>query len=101
MGRRQLGRPAPPGLVFVTPRWVRRGPSWYFVDGAGGSMARPGRRPGVPHAGIAVGWGRPSYFVHTWRRYPMVHRYYGSWRAPLRTVRITAAATATTTRARP
>ena len=69
---------APPraGLVFVTPRWVRRGPSWHFV---GGGWAVSGSTrivvPEYRYADVNVGWGRPSYFVHTWRRYPVVRPY--------------------------
>ncbi|ATB38510.1 hypothetical protein CYFUS_003945 [Cystobacter fuscus] len=77
--------PPRPDLVFVTPRWVRRGPSWYFV---GGGWAMHGSTrvvvPEYRYARISVGWGRPSYFVHTWRRYPMFHwsRPYGYRHGP-------------------
>lgn len=70
--------PPQPGLVFVSPRWVRHGPSWTFVSGG---WATPGSfRVVIPvyrHAGIAVRWGHPGYFLYSWHRYPMVHRYYG------------------------
>jgi hypothetical protein len=70
--------PPQQGLVFVSPRWVRRGPSWVFV---GGGWATPGSFqiviPVYRHARIAVRWGHPGYFLHSWHRYPMVHRYYG------------------------
>ncbi|MET0403731.1 MAG: hypothetical protein ABW123_15075 [Cystobacter sp.] len=79
--------PPRPGLAFVTPRWVRRGPSWYFV---GGGWALGGSNrivvPEYRYANVSVGWGRPSHFVHTWRRYPMFHwsRPYGYSRSGYR-----------------
>lgn len=75
--------PPEPNMVFIAPRWVHRGPSWVFVDGGWG--LRGSVRVTIPvyrHAGIAVRWGHPNYFFHTWRSYPMVHRYYGGWRTP-------------------
>jgi hypothetical protein len=76
--------PPQPGLVFVTPRWVRRGPSWVFLDG--GWAVRGSVRVVIPeyrHAGIAVRWGHPNYFFHTWRHYPMVRpHYYRRWSGP-------------------
>jgi hypothetical protein len=69
--------PPRPGLTFVSPRWVLRGGSWVFVTGG---WATPGSfRVVVPvyrHAGISVRWGHPNYFLYSWHRYPMVHRYY-------------------------
>ncbi|ADO71561.1 YXWGXW repeat-containing protein [Stigmatella aurantiaca] len=70
--------PPRPGLRFVSPRWVRRGPSWYFV--AGGWAARGSVRVVVPeyrHAQVSVRWGHPNYFFHSWHRYPVVrYRHY-------------------------
>lgn len=69
--------PPRPGLVFVSPRWIFHLGSWVFVDGG---WALPGSLhvviPVYRHAGIAVRWGHPNYFMYSWRRYPMVHRYY-------------------------
>lgn len=65
------------GLVYVSPRWVRHGPSWSFVGG--GWASRGSFRVVVPvyrHAGISVRWGHPHYFVHSWRRSPMVHHHW-------------------------
>jgi hypothetical protein len=65
--------PPRPGLRFVSPRWVRRGPSWYFT--AGGWASRGSVRVVVPvyrHAHVAVRWGHPNYFFHSWHRYPVV-----------------------------
>ncbi|MCP3139141.1 hypothetical protein [Pyxidicoccus xibeiensis] len=68
--------PPQPNLVYVSPRWVRRGPSWFFS--CGGWAVRGSVRVSVPvyrHASVRVSWGHPYYFAHTWRRYPVV-RYY-------------------------
>jgi hypothetical protein len=69
--------PPRPGLTYVSPRWVLRGGSWLFVSGG---WALPGSLhvvvPIYRHAGIAVTWGHPNYFLYSWHRYPMVHRYY-------------------------
>ncbi|MBU8900099.1 hypothetical protein DRW03_18620 [Corallococcus sp. H22C18031201] len=64
------------GLAFVSPRWVRRGPSWVFVGG--GWASRGTLSVSIPvyrHASIAVTLGRPNVFLRSWYRYPMV-----SWR---------------------
>jgi hypothetical protein len=71
--------PPRPGLVFVSPHWIRRGPSYVFV---GGGWAWNGSvRVIVPvyrHAHIAFSFGRPNPFLRTWYRYPGVSwRYYG------------------------
>ncbi|HVG62581.1 MAG TPA: hypothetical protein VNA24_28715 [Hyalangium sp.] len=70
--------PPRPGLVFVSPRWVRHRGSWTFVSGG---WATPGSAriviPVYRHARVAVRWGHPGYFLYSWHRYPMVHRYYG------------------------
>ncbi|WP_224241762.1 hypothetical protein [Hyalangium gracile] len=69
--------PPRPGLVFVSPRWHFRGGSWVFVGG--GWAVRGSTHIVVPvyrHAGIRVSWGHPNHFTYSWRRYPMVHRYY-------------------------
>lgn len=72
--------PPRPGLAFISPRWFYRGGSWVFVDGG---WAFPGSLhivvPVYRHAGIAVRWGHPNYFLYSWRRYPAVHRYYYGW----------------------
>ncbi|MFP2931164.1 hypothetical protein ACLESO_39420 [Pyxidicoccus sp. 3LG] len=68
--------PPQPNLVYVSPRWARRGPSWVFSGG--GWAVRGSVRVSIPvyrHASINVSWGHPYYFAHTWRRYPVV-RYY-------------------------
>ncbi|WP_253910700.1 hypothetical protein [Pyxidicoccus fallax] len=73
--------PPRPDLVFVAPRWVRRGPSWYFS--CGGWAVRGSVRVTIPvyrHAGIRVSWGHPYYFSHAWSRYPVVRHYeYRRW----------------------
>ncbi|RKH08650.1 hypothetical protein D7V97_18890, partial [Corallococcus sp. CA053C] len=71
--------PPRPGFVFVSPRWVRRGPSYVFVGG--GWTTYGSVRIIVPvyrHASIAFSFGRPNPFLRTWYRYPGVSwRYYG------------------------
>ncbi|WP_255653997.1 YXWGXW repeat-containing protein [Corallococcus sp. EGB] len=71
--------PPRPGLVFVSPHWVRRGPSWVFVGGGWGWNGSV--RVIVPvyrHAHIALSFGRPNLFLRSWYRYPGVSwRYYG------------------------
>jgi hypothetical protein len=73
--------PPRPGLVFVAPRWVRRGPSWFFS--CGGWATRGSAQVTIPvyrHAGIRVSWQHPQYFSHAWRRYPVVRHYeYRGW----------------------
>jgi len=74
--------PPQPDLVFVAPRWARRGHSWIFIDG--GWAPRGSVRIVVPeyrHARVAVRWGHPNYFFHTWRRYPMM-RHHEHWGRP-------------------
>ncbi|NOK19769.1 YXWGXW repeat-containing protein, partial [Corallococcus carmarthensis] len=71
--------PPRPGLVFVSPHWIRRGPSWVFVGGGWGWNGSA--RVIVPvyrHAHISVSFGRPNLFLRSWYRYPGVSwRYYG------------------------
>ncbi|WP_279637360.1 YXWGXW repeat-containing protein [Corallococcus interemptor] len=71
--------PPRPGLVFVSPHWVRRGLSWVFVGGGWGYNGSV--RVVVPvyrHAHISVSFGRPNVFLRSWYRYPGVSwRYYG------------------------
>ncbi|WP_277991455.1 hypothetical protein [Corallococcus macrosporus] len=71
--------PPRPGLVFVSPHWVRRGPSWVFVGGGWGWNGSV--RVTIPvyrHAHISFSYGRPNYFLRSWYRYPGVSwRYYG------------------------
>lgn len=70
--------PPRPGLVFVSPHWVRRGLSWVFVGGGWGWNGSV--RVVVPvyrHAHIALSFGRPNLFLRSWYRYPGVSwRYY-------------------------
>ncbi|MFP2910772.1 hypothetical protein ACLESD_38195 [Pyxidicoccus sp. 3LFB2] len=68
--------PPQPNLVYVSPRWVRRGPAWFFS--CGGWAVRGSVHVTVPvyrHASISVRWGHPYYFAHSWRRYPVVRHY--------------------------
>lgn len=63
--------PPQPHLVFVAPRWVRRGHSWIFIGG--GWAPRGSVRIVVPEY--------RHHFFHTWRRYPM-RRQHEDWGPP-------------------
>ncbi|WP_257454752.1 hypothetical protein [Archangium lipolyticum] len=75
--------PPRPGLAYVSPKWIRRGPSWVFMSGG---WAPPGSlHVSVPlyrHSGIAVRWGHPNYFLHSWDRYRVVRHDYWHRRGP-------------------
>lgn len=69
--------PPRPGLVFVTHRWVHRGPSWHFSWG--GWAVRGSVRvtvPVYPYVSVRTRWGHPHVYRYTWHRYPAYHHGY-------------------------
>lgn len=69
--------PPRPGLVYVSPRWVPRGPSWYFSWG--GWAVRGSVRvtvPVYPYVSVRTSWGSPHAYRYTWHRYPAYHHGY-------------------------